>query len=133
MAQNDKRPKPSPSMGSANKSGVGSTPNSTSNAKTAPLNKGVDLSKTISKVEYKPEDFPTHPSNWKFMLIAFGLIVLGFCLMGGSHEDLYSFRTITLSVIVAMAGFIFMIYAIMREPSNALAESEQSQVDASSN
>jgi len=61
--------------------------------------------------------------NYKLMLVAFGLIVLGFILMigGGSKSpdefnyDMFSFRRITLAPILAVGGFAFMIYAIMKK------------------
>lgn len=64
--------------------------------------------------------------NYKYLLIGFIIIVIGFALMiGGRSEDpnvfdaseIFSFRRITLAPIVVLAGFIFEIWAIMRKPA----------------
>ncbi len=68
--------------------------------------------------------FPIPVSNYKMILIGFGIIVLGFILMmgGGSedpdvfNENIFSFRRITLAPIVVLAGFGFVFWAIMRKP-----------------
>lgn len=60
--------------------------------------------------------------NYVFMLIGFGLIVLGFILMSGGGSDdpnvfdysMFSFRRITLAPIVVLAGFGLEIFAIMK-------------------
>jgi len=64
------------------------------------------------------DEFAMPMENLKFVLISIGLIVLGFILMAGGTEDIYSFRRITLSVIVLMSGFVMVIYAIMRKPKD---------------
>lgn len=60
--------------------------------------------------------------NYIFMLIGFGLIVLGFILMSGGGSDdpnvfdysMFSFRRITLAPIVVLAGFGLEIFAIIK-------------------
>ncbi len=63
--------------------------------------------------------------NYKYLIIGFAIIVVGFLLMiGGASDDpnvfngeeLFSFRRITLSPIVVMFGFVFVGYAIMKKP-----------------
>lgn len=75
------------------------------------------------------ENMPLTKTNYKFMLIGFGIIVIGFILMigGGSsdpqvfnEEELFSFRRITLAPIVVLAGFAFEIFAIMHKFKNKL-------------
>lgn len=61
------------------------------------------------------KEFALGKENYKLLAIGFGLIILGLLLMIGT-EDIFSFRKITLSVIVMMAGFVFNIYAIMKKP-----------------
>jgi hypothetical protein len=59
--------------------------------------------------------------NYSLILVSIGLLVTGFLLMtgkgnaGGSefNRDIYSFRRITLSPLVLLAGYAMMIYAIM--------------------
>lgn len=54
--------------------------------------------------------------------IAFAVIILGFALMAGPgstqehyNPDIFSFRRIVLAPGIAFAGFVFMIYAIMKK------------------
>jgi hypothetical protein len=65
-------------------------------------------------------------SNYRWMLIGIGLILLGFFLMAGGKSDnphvfndaeVYSFRRITLAPLVMIAGFIIEVYAILRKPT----------------
>lgn len=68
--------------------------------------------------------FPLPASNYKMILIGFGIVILGFILMmGGGSEDpnhfsyeIFSFRRITLAPIVVLLGFAFVFWAIMRKP-----------------
>jgi amino acid permease len=50
--------------------------------------------------------------------VAFAVVVLGFLLMWGGKEDIYSFRRITLAPIIVIAGFLIGVYAIMYKPKN---------------
>lgn len=68
--------------------------------------------------------FPIPVSNYKMILIGFGIVILGFILMVGGGSDspdsfnyaIFSFRRITLAPIVVLAGFAFVFWAIMRKP-----------------
>lgn len=62
-----------------------------------------------------------------FILLAVGMVVviLGFILMSGpgsnEHQfvqDIFSARRIKVAPVVCFAGFIFMIYAIIRKPKD---------------
>jgi hypothetical protein len=65
--------------------------------------------------------------NYSLILISVVLLFAGFLLMtgkgnGGSGEfnrDIYSFRKITLSPLVLLAGYALMIYAIMTGKKNS--------------
>ncbi len=67
--------------------------------------------------------FPLSWSNYKLMLIGFGIIILGFVLMAGGgssypnvfNYNIFSFRRITLAPIVVLFGFAFVGYAIMKK------------------
>ncbi|MDL2254895.1 DUF3098 domain-containing protein [Bacteroidales bacterium OttesenSCG-928-J16] len=84
--------------------------------------KKTDLSKTAKDDSGK--FMPFRKDNYIFLLIGLALIFIGFLLMiGGSSNDpdifsekIYSFRRITLSPILIVAGFIVEIYAIMKKP-----------------
>ncbi len=70
--------------------------------------------------------FPFKKENYKLLIIGFAAIVLGFGLMVGGgtddpnvfkYEEIFSFRRITLSPVIVLFGFAFIIYAIMKPPS----------------
>ncbi len=72
-------------------------------------------------------NFALAKENYIMLAIGFAIIVIGYLLMtgGGSNDpnvfnedQLYSFRRVTLSPIVIMAGFVLEGYAIMAKPEN---------------
>ena len=69
-------------------------------------------------------DFVFGKINYTLLIVALGIIIIGFLLMmgGGSDdpnvfnkEEIYSFRRITLAPIVVLLGYAFGIYAIMKK------------------
>jgi uncharacterized membrane protein len=62
--------------------------------------------------------------NYLYIGIGFLLCVIGYLLMvGGGSDDpniynpeVFSFRRITLSPVIIIAGFIVVIYGIMKKP-----------------
>ena len=62
--------------------------------------------------------------NYKFMIIGFFFIALGFILMSGGgsedpnifNEEIYSFRRIRLAPMLVILGFIIEVYAILTKP-----------------
>lgn len=67
---------------------------------------------------------PLGKKNYIYLIISFVIVIIGFMLMtgGGSDdpnvfnaEELFSFRRITLSVIVTLIGFGAMIFSIMKK------------------
>lgn len=74
--------------------------------------------------EQKKRDlFPLQAGSYKFILIGFAIVVLGFVLMmGGGAEsadtfnyEIFSFRRITLAPIVVLVGFVVVAWAIIRK------------------
>ena len=68
------------------------------------------------------KDFALGKQNLILIGIAFAVIILGFALMAGAgstqehyNPDIFSFRRIVLAPGIAFAGFVFMIYAIMKK------------------
>ncbi len=67
-----------------------------------------------------------------YLLLAGGalLIIIGFILMSGGNTDpkvfneaeIYSFRRITLAPITVILGFIVIVIAILKKPSETIAE-----------
>ena len=67
--------------------------------------------------------------NYIYLLIGFVVIVIGFLLMlgGGSAdptvfnaEEIFSTRRIVIAPIVVLSGFIFVIFAIMKKPTEII-------------
>ena len=66
-------------------------------------------------------EFALGKTNIILIAVAFVVIVVGFLLMLGPgttpeayNPDIFSFRRIVLAPGIAFAGFVFMVYAIMR-------------------
>lgn len=66
-----------------------------------------------------------------FFLLAIGMVpvILGFILMGGPSStevafepDIFSDRRIKVAPVLCLAGFIFMIYAVLRKPKTPKEE-----------
>ncbi len=80
----------------------------------------------MAKKEQEPKvEFALGKENYKYLIIGFVIIIIGFLLMmgGGSKdpnvfnaEELFSFRRIVLAPIVVLFGFLFEIWAIMKKP-----------------
>lgn len=58
-------------------------------------------------------------TNYIIIAISLVVIIIGFCLMGGSstdieyNPDVFSFRRITVAPIVCAIGFVGMVFGIM--------------------
>lgn len=69
------------------------------------------------------EEFALNMGNYKLLLIGILIIVVGFIMMmgGGSedpnvfNEEIFSERRITWAPLTVIGGFIFIIYAIMKD------------------
>jgi hypothetical protein len=78
----------------------------------------------------KEDTFALGRENYKLIIIGLVAIVVGFLLMiGGASGDpevfnpeVFSFRRITLAPLVSLAGFLFIIYAIMKKPKSSNEE-----------
>lgn len=75
--------------------------------------------------------FALPKENYKYLLIGFIIIIIGFALMIGGRSDdpnvfneevIFSFRRITLAPIVVLIGFAFEMWAIMRKPTESVTE-----------
>lgn len=72
----------------------------------------------------KKEGFAFGRENYKILIIGIAVLVIGYMLMigGGSKDpnvfngdELFSFRRITLSPLVILAGFVVILFAIMKK------------------
>jgi hypothetical protein len=69
---------------------------------------------------------PYTRTNYVLIALGFLLIIIGFMLMGGGHqegnefvrEEIYSFRRVTLAPIVVLLGFIIEVIAVMWIPKS---------------
>lgn len=77
----------------------------------------------MSKDSKKP-GFAFGKENYKILIIGVVIVVIGYCLMvGGGSEDptkfdaneIFSSRRITLSPIVILAGFVVVLFGIMKK------------------
>ena len=73
-------------------------------------------SESVVPGEQKKTEFALGKTNIILIAVAFVVIVVGFLLMlgPGTTPEAYSFRRIVLAPGIAFAGFVFMVYAIMR-------------------
>lgn len=85
----------------------------------------------MTKKKTEPrQQFAFSKENYKLLIIGIVIIVIGFILMAGGGADspkefnpeIFNFRRITLAPVVALAGFAFVIYAIMKKPKNSQDE-----------
>ena len=80
--------------------------------------------KKVSKSASDEQDFAIGKENFKYIAVGVGILIIGFLLMAGGKSDdpsvfnpeIFSFRRITLAPIVVVAGFVFIIWAIMKKP-----------------
>jgi hypothetical protein len=80
----------------------------------------------VVKTPVKNADFAFGKENYRLMLIGLAFIAVGFLLMiGGGSDDpskfnpeIFSFRRLTLSPILILAGFVIEIFAIMKKPKD---------------
>lgn len=79
-------------------------------------------------MENKKQEFAFRPENYKLLLIGLGINILGFVLMiGGGSDDptkfdageLFSHVRITLSPILIIAGYLVIMYSIMRKKKSS--------------
>lgn len=63
-------------------------------------------------------------TNYKLLVIGLAIVVAGFLLMSGGGsgdpnvfdaEEIFSARRITVAPIVTLAGYLFVVYAILKK------------------
>ncbi|MCB0793923.1 MAG: DUF3098 domain-containing protein [Flavobacteriales bacterium] len=68
-------------------------------------------------------EMPFTRTNYLYLLIGLAVLVVGYVLMSGggsgdpnvfNEEEIFSARRITVAPIVILAGYIFIIHAIMK-------------------
>jgi hypothetical protein len=87
---------------------------------------------SVSLTEYnKNAPFSFNAKNYRLLLIGLAINILGYILMiGGGTDDpakfngdeLFSTMRITISPILIVAGFVVILYSIMRKPEADASE-----------
>jgi hypothetical protein len=75
--------------------------------------------------EMDKRDFAFDKVNYILLAIGMAVVVIGFLLMSGPgssetayNPDIFSVRRIKVAPLVCLAGFVSMIYAVVRRPKN---------------
>ena len=70
-------------------------------------------------------DFAFDKLNYILLAVGMAVVVLGFLLMSGDgstetayNADIFSTRRIKVAPLVCLAGFVSMIYAVVRRPKD---------------
>ena len=70
-------------------------------------------------------DFAFDKKNFIMLAVGMAVVVIGFLLMSGDgstehafNPDIFSARRIKVAPLVCLAGFVFMIYAVVRRPKS---------------
>ena len=71
------------------------------------------------------EKFAFDKRNFVLLAVGMAVVIVGFLLMTGPsttpdhfEPDIFSVRRTKVAPLVCLAGFVFMIYAVMRKPKS---------------
>lgn len=77
------------------------------------------------------QNFAFDKINFILLAIAMVIVIIGFLLMTGPvstethfEPDIFSARRIKVAPLVCLAGFVFMIYAVLRKPRDKQMKNE---------
>ncbi len=78
------------------------------------------------------ENFAFDKKNYILLAIGMVIVIVGFILMSGSgseegvfNPDIFSVRRIRVAPLVSLAGFIFMMVAIMHKPGKKTEKKDE--------
>ena len=81
-------------------------------------------------------DFAFSKTNYIMLAIGFAIVILGFILMGGEstteeafNPDIFSTRRIVVAPMVCLAGFIFVVVAILWKSKSQKADDTEDSLD----
>ena len=85
---------------------------------------------TRKQMHSKQPDFALGKENYFYLVIGFIIIIIGFSLMIGGRSDnpnvfsdtIFSTRRVIIAPMVALFGFLFEIWAIMKKPKHSEEE-----------
>jgi len=83
---------------------------------TAPIKTSAYSKPQIKENSTTPVQFVFGKSNYRMLIIAIAVVILGFILMSGT-TDIYSNTKIVVAPVVVLAGFALGFVAILRKPS----------------
>ena len=70
-------------------------------------------------------NFAFYRVNYILLAVGMAVVIIGFILMSGDgsteaayNPDIFSARRIKVAPVVCLAGFVSMIYAVIRKPKN---------------
>ncbi len=73
--------------------------------------------------------------NYILLVVGMVIVVIGFILMSGGgstdttyNPDIFSARRIKVAPVICLAGFVSMIYAVMRKPKEVGDRSQETGV-----
>jgi membrane-bound ClpP family serine protease len=71
------------------------------------------------------QKFAFDKTNFILLAVGMAVIILGFLLMSGPgstegyfEPDIFSVRRVKVAPVLCLAGFVFMIYGILRKPKS---------------
>lgn len=77
-------------------------------------------------------NFAFKKTNYVLLAIGMAIIILGFILMSGSgteegffNAEIFSARRIRVAPLVSLAGFVFVMYAIMYNPNKKKQDEQE--------
>ena len=79
------------------------------------------------EIQEKKNALPFGKENYILFGAAFIVVIIGYLLMAGgkspdpnifNHDEIFSFRRITLAPIIILIGFILGFYAILKKPKD---------------
>jgi hypothetical protein len=74
--------------------------------------------KKVTPTPAEQEPFVFGKTNYRFLLLSIGVVILGFILMIGS-TDIYDFRKTVLAPAVVLIGFAIGFVAILKKNDQA--------------
>ena len=82
---------------------------------TAPIKPPVPA-RPYKETNTTPVTFVFDKSNYRMLIIAIAVVILGFVLMSGT-TDIYSTTKIVIAPVVVLGGFAIGFFAILKKPS----------------
>ncbi|MBK8500032.1 MAG: DUF3098 domain-containing protein [Flavobacteriales bacterium] len=80
--------------------------------------------------QQRTDDMPFTGTNYKLLLVGLAIVVVGYVLMSGggsgdpnvfNADEIFSARRITVAPIVVIAGYLFIVYAIVKKTGGGTA------------